>query len=428
MSQLGTIYQYELKKILKRKMFWIAFCGVMLIIVFLCFEPMLDHYTRTDALTGETVSHTKYDYVMERQEQAERLDGRMIDDTLLQEMQMAYAGIQTREKVVEDNSILSSTGTASVTVMGIFSDDETEEEARKSIEQLRQYEAIYNYVREMVGNEMVHIVNAAGFYEVRQQQVEEYERNLYLTEGEKAYWREHEVQTPYAYYWDMAPSMLLSSVKTILVLTALMIGMVFSGVFADERMRKTDQLVLCSRHGRRTLYLAKLLAAITLGTAATFLVSGAAILSFGVLYGYEKNWNAPLQIYLPSSPFALTMGETIVILMVLLLLAAALHSILTLVLSSLTKSSVATISLMVVYILGTLVINVPERLRFLSQCLYLAPAKLVGDGALCDLRLVGGAGHYLTCWQAGMLLYPLLFLGLALLGGLIYRRWQISGR
>lgn len=296
------------------------------------------------------------------------------------------------------------------------------------IEQRRQYEAIYNYVREIVGNERVHTVNAVNFYGERQLQVEDYERNLYLTEGEKAYWREHEVQTPYAYYWDMAPSMLLSNVKTILVLTALMMSMVFSGVFADERMRKTDQLALCSRHGRRTLYLAKLLAAITLGTAATFLVSGAAMLSFGVLYGYEKNWNAPLQIYLPSSPFALTMGETIVILMVLLLLAAVLHSILTLVLSGLTKSGVATISLMVVYILGTLVISVPGRLRFLAQCLDLMPARLVRDFAFCDIRLVGGAGHYLTCWQAGMLLYPLLSLGLALLGGLIYRRWQISGR
>lgn len=428
MSQLGTLYQYEIKKILKRKMFWIAFCGVMLIVILFCFDPMLDHYTRIDAWTGETVNGTKYDSVMERQEQAERLNGRMIDNRLLQEMQEAYAGVHTEEKAVEDNSILSQTSTVTETVTGIFSDEGTEEERRKYIEQVRQYEAVYNYVRELVGDEKVYTVNSAGFYEERRQQVEYYERDLYLTEGEKTYWRKHEVQTPYAYYWDMGPSMMLASVKTLLALTALMIGMVFSGVFADERMRKTDQLVLCSRHGRRTVYLAKLLAATTLGTAVTFLVSGTVMLSFGVLYGYEKNWNAPLQIYLPSSPFALTMGETIVILMVLLILSAVLHSILTLVLSGLTRSGVATISLMVVYILGTMVINVPQRLRFLSQCLALAPVNLVRVSALCDTRLVGGAGHYLTCWQTGMIIYPLLALMLALLGGLIYRRWQISGR
>ncbi|MDE5746770.1 MAG: ABC transporter permease, partial [Acetatifactor sp.] len=364
--------------------------------------------------------------VLERQDWAERLNGRIIDDTLLQEMQTAYMGVQTQEMQTVRDGVGSTTSSVNTTVA--LPVDGTESEWLRIIEQQRLYEDIYNYVRGVVGNERVHTVDAAAFYGERQRAVADYERILYLTEGEKQYWRENEVQTPYAYYWDMGPDMMLSSVKMILALTALMIGMVFSGVFADERMRKTDQLVLCSRHGRGTLYLAKLLAVATLGTVATFLVSGITMLSFGVLYGYEKNWNAPLQIYLPSSPFALTMGEAIVILTVLLLLAAALHSVLTLVLSSWTRSSVASISLMVVYTLGTMVVNVPERLRFLSQSLYLMPAKLVRSSALCDIRLVGGAGHYLNCWQMGMLLYPLLILALALLGGLIYRRWQISGR
>lgn len=423
MSQLGTLYQYEIKKILKRKMTWIAFVGVVLIIVFLCFEPLLDNITMTDARTGESVRYSRYDMVLERQEQAERLNDRMIDDVLLKEMQAAYVGVQNQEKeTVMDNGVVS------VSEIAIQESPFDETEAERRAEQQKQYQAIYNYVREIVGNEEVHTVDAASFYDERREKVADYERILYLTEEEKEYWREHEAQTPYAYYWDQGPCMMLASFETILALTALMIGMVFSGVFADERMRRTDQLVLCSRHGRGMLYLAKLLAAITLGTVATFLVSGITLLSFGVLYGYDKNWNAPLQIYLPSSPFALTMGETIVILMALLLLAAVLHSVLTLILSVSTRSSVASISLMVVYTLGTMMINVPERLRFLSQALYLMPAKLVRVSALCDIRLVGGAGHYLNCWQAGMLLYPLMILALLLLGGLVYRRWQISGR
>lgn len=422
MSQLGTLYQYEIKKILKRKMTWIAFVGVVLIIVFLCFEPLLDNITMTDAQTGESVRYSKYDMVLERQEQAERLNGRMIDDVLLKEMQAAYVGVQNQEKETVMNGVVN------VSEIAIQESPFDETEAERRAEQQKQYQAIYNYVREIVGNEKVHTVDAASFYDERREKVADYERILYLTEEEKEYWRGHEAQTPYAYYWDQGPCMMLACFETILALTALMIGMVFSGVFADERMRRTDQLVLCSRHGRGMLYLAKLLAAITLGTVTTFLVSGITLLSFGVLYGYDKNWNAPLQIYLPSSPFALTMGEAIVILMALLLLAAVLHSVLTLILSVWTRSSVASISLMVVYTLGTMVINVPERLRFLSQALYLMPAKLVRVSALCDIRLVGGAGHYLNCWQAGMLLYPLMILALLLLGGLVYRRWQISGR
>ena len=69
-------------------------------------------------------------------------------------------------------------------------------------------------------------------------------------------------------------NMMLACIMTLLVLMALVIGMMFSGVFADEHMRKTDQLALCSRYGREVLYRAKLLAAVTLGVAATFIVGG----------------------------------------------------------------------------------------------------------------------------------------------------------
>lgn len=423
MSQLGILYQYEIKKILKKKMTWISFCGVVLVMVFCCFEVLLNRYGLTDAQTGESVYYSAYERAMDRQARGEKFNGRLIDDILLREMQAAYAGVQTQEQErVTDNAVGNVSAVITVEVPDNIA------EAERLSQQRRQYEAIYNYVRGVVGNEEVHTVDAAGFYGARQQMIRGYEQVLCLTEGEQEYWRRHEAQTPYVYYWDMGVSMMLASSRTMLALTALMIGMVFSGVFADEHIRKTDQLVLCSRHGRGMLYLAKLLAAMTLAAAAALLVEGITLLSFGVIYGYGESWNAPLQIYLESSPFALTMGQGIVILLVLLLLTAVLHSVLALVLSCWTRSGVASMSLVMVYTLGTLFVNVPERLRLLSQCLYLSPAKVVCASAFYDARLVGGAGHYLTFWQTGMLLYPLLALGLALLGGLIYRRWQISGR
>ena len=170
------------------------------------------------------------------------------------------------------------------------------------------------------------------------------------------------------------------------------------------------------------------------GAAGTVLVWGITVLSFGILYGYQTSWNAALQMDLPSSPFDLTMGQAIGITAVLLLLSALLHSILTLLLSAAEKKLAAQEqeayhvkhdmvgvqrkldALMVVYILGTLVIHVPERLRLLSQSLYLLPAKMVDVYAFYDVRLVGKESCYLTNWQAGMLLYPLLAILLALLG------------
>ncbi|MFG6358152.1 MAG: ABC transporter permease subunit [Acetatifactor sp.] len=419
MSQLGILYQYEMKKILKRKMTWIAFIGAVLIMLIVCYEALLNNYSETNAQTGESVRFSAYDRVIQRGEQAEKLNGRLIDDALLKEMQTAFAAVASQETMLENGSM---TGTMITAV----SENEAMEE--KLAQQRRLYDAVYNYVRGVVGNNKVHTVDAAAFYDERQRTITAYEDTEFLTGGEREYWRGHERQTPYPYYWDQGPSIMLACIKTLLALLALVIGMVFSGVFADEHMRKTDQLALCSRHGRGMLYRAKLLAAVTLGVAATFIVGGVTLVSFGILYGYGKNWNAPLQMHLETSPYALTMGEAIVIMLVLLLLSALLHSVLTLVLSAWTKSSVATMSLMTAYILGTVLISVPGQLRALSQSVSLLPAQLVRGTAFCDMRLVGGAGHYLTNWQTGMLLYPLLTLGLALLGSLLYRRWQISGR
>ena len=400
-------------------MTWIAFIGAVLIMLIVCYEALLNNYSETNAQTGESVRFSAYDRVIQRGEQAEKLNGRLIDDALLKEMQTAFAAVASQETMLENGSM---TGTMITAV----SENEAMEE--KLAQQRRLYDAVYNYVRGVVGNNKVHTVDAAAFYDERQRTITAYEDTEFLTGGEREYWRGHERQTPYPYYWDQGPSIMLACIKTLLALLALVIGMVFSGVFADEHMRKTDQLALCSRHGRGMLYRAKLLAAVTLGVAATFIVGGVTLVSFGILYGYGKNWNAPLQMHLETSPYALTMGEAIVIMLVLLLLSALLHSVLTLVLSAWTKSSVATMSLMTAYILGTVLISVPGQLRALSQSVSLLPAQLVRGTAFCDMRLVGGAGHYLTNWQTGMLLYPLLTLGLALLGSLLYRRWQISGR
>ena len=325
MGLFGTLYFFELRKVLKRRMTWIAFGGVVSVMLLLCFEVLMNNYSITNPQTGESLRYSKYESAMDRQERAEKWNGRLLDDTLLQEMQAAYADWHpVEQETVRDNAV-----TVSSIVLTEVSDDEAE--AERQDQQRRAYEAIYKYVKGVVGEQDVHRVDAAAFYEHRQRMVTEYEDTLHLTEGEKGYWREHEAQVPLIFCWDMGPSMMLAAFKTILALTALMTGMVFSGVFAEEHMRKTDQLVLCSRHGRGRLYLAKLLTVMTLGVVGTLLVEGVALLSFGVLYGYGNNWNGMLQMYLESSPFALTLGEGIVILTVLLLLAAVLHSVLALV-------------------------------------------------------------------------------------------------
>ena len=108
MSQLGILYQYEMKKILKKKMTWISFCGVVLVMAFCCFGVLLNRYVLTDAQTGESVYYSAYERAMDRQARGEKFNGRLIDDILLREMQVAYADVQTQEQErVTDNATIN---------------------------------------------------------------------------------------------------------------------------------------------------------------------------------------------------------------------------------------------------------------------------------------------------------------------------------
>lgn len=108
-----------------------------------------------------------------------------------------------------------------------------------------------------MGNEEVNTVDAAGLYGEIGQMRTDYEQILYLTEGESEYWRQHGPEEPYRYDWNLGPRMLL--------------------------------------------------AALTLGAVGTVLVWGITVLSFGILYGYQTSWNAPVST---AGNFACPAGGT----------------------------------------------------------------------------------------------------------------------
>lgn len=102
--------------------------------------------------------YSAYERLMGQQARAEKFNGRIIDDTLLREMQAAYADVQTQEskRVTDGGGVVAST------IMTTTAPD-GEAEAQRLIQLHQQYKAIYDYVRELVGGEKVHTVDAASF-------------------------------------------------------------------------------------------------------------------------------------------------------------------------------------------------------------------------------------------------------------------------
>lgn len=75
--------------------------------------------------------------------------------------------------------------------------------------------------------------------------------NQRLTEGEIAYWKEKEagIQIPFTYEYTWGYLQFIDLIYNLNIFMVVMLGISLSGVFADEHLRKTDQLILGSSYG-----------------------------------------------------------------------------------------------------------------------------------------------------------------------------------
>ena len=205
------------------------------------------------------------------------------------------------------------------------------------------------------------------------------------------------------------------------------IAICLSTVFTVEHTRKTDQIILCTRLGKKKLYAAKILAGLTVGIGFTLLLS---LLMLGIvafLYGFD-GYNTVFQFVL-LRPFDLTIGQAALILVALSFAGAALVSLFTMMLSELTKNSVATIGAITGVMLVTMfIMEMPANLKLLSEIWHLLPSNLVSLNGAFRYSAISVGGNTLAAYQYAPVVYAVLAVVFALIGKQTYNRYQINGR
>lgn len=274
-----------------------------------------------------------------------------------------------------------------------------------------------------------------AFYADRRATAETSWQTYWLDEGEKAYWKRLEDTLPIPFIWQYAQGWqrALQSIQTLNIMALVLAAAGLAAVFSDETARRTDQLLLTGRYGRGPLYAAKWLAGatVTLGGCA-FLTALCLGIAFA-LYGAEGAGGA-IQLSMPFISRHLTFGTALAFYLALLAAAALLYSALTLFLSELLQNATAVLAAVAGPLLLAYFANIdpaPGITGSLSHILYLLPSKIVRSSSLGDPRLVPCAlapGGWLTNLQAGLVIYPLFTALLALAGYRLWRRHQVTGR
>ena len=402
MKNFWTLVRFELKKILSRKITWISFSIVFVIMLsFGCYRAFVSHEVNGVRVTAREEE-------MQAKAEEKKLAGRLVNDELLEDM---FAAMATDEAAFQPYRTLYNELVRDLCGSNTLALNKGSVEGAKEALGISQEEEFV--------------------YAARRQQIERKLENQYLTEGEKEYWHEvldKEESIPWEYDYYQGVHFVWVAVYTAIVLIALMLAVCLANLFADEHQKKTDQLVLCARNGRKVLCGAKITAGLLFTIGSTGLVLLATAVSQLITFGPD-GWNAPIQLIVPNSMVQMTFGEMILYTYAVAILASALYCAIILCCSELFRNStVAVMAVIVVLVLVPMLVMVPYEYRVLSQIFDLNPINVIAIWSATDFRLVPFFGTYLTVHQVAPVLYAVLAAVFVLIGRRAYLRFQVSGR
>ena len=174
------------------------------------------------------------------------------------------------------------------------------------------------------------------------------------------------LSTPYIYEYCGSYKSILSSTVILTIMISFLTAICIPPVSADEHSRRTDQVILCTRFGRRPAFLAKIIAAASFAMCAVLLLFASASVPSFLIYGTE-GFQAQIQVSLPGCSWDLTMGQAVLILTGISLAAAVLLSCAALLLAEIFKSSIPAAGILIGLLLISSFLNIPEQFRLLSQ-------------------------------------------------------------
>lgn len=322
MKNFGTLYWYELKKLLKRKLAWIM---VLVIAAFMAYtaKPVSNSGGANFSLTdraGNTIS--KYVSVAEQRERIsegqQRINGQVMDERFFQNVREASNG------------------------NGLYIIKEhLEQESYFYLVDSSYYDPydMIAYQAELDPAE----TTAEDFYRNRQETIERQYGGR--TDGEIAYWQNMEAQVPkpFVYRYISGYQDILADVFGLSNVIPLVATVCLCGVFSEEKRTRADALILSSRQGRFPQYLAKVLAGITVILAATLLVIGADAAAVLLTQGWD-GFDAALQLKNLNSSLPISIGQAMLIMLGLLLLYGLLCGGVTMLFSAFTQNTVAALA------------------------------------------------------------------------------------
>ncbi len=391
---MGRLYKYELKKLISNKILLLT-AGIMLAVI-VAWGVFNSFASAPIEIDGERSS--RYEFNQIRKDFASETDGKVIDQSLLDELNQYLQAQGTKEYMpyydIKDFVALTIDTQSIIEISEITEQDLYDRFSKQLTNILSLGDGSYSEKEQAYWNEVANDITSAPI----------------IYQGYYEGWRT-----------------ILNMIKVLVYMSVLFIAISISTIFTIENTRKTDQLIFASKNGKQRLYWAKIGAGITVSISFTAILILLFVAIVALVFGLD-GFDTMLQFVL-LRPYALSVGEAALILFGLLLVASVLVAAFTMTVSQITKNSIATISIISAMLMISLFMSeVPGRIRLLSEIWYLIPSNLINLNGAFRYPLLTVFGTELVTYQYAFLAYVLLTAGFIILGRFIYGRYQIKAR
>lgn len=398
----GTLYRYELKKILTRPYVLLLLVLMLGVTIFLNVKPLL---------AQEEVAYAEE-------------DGTLVFDTVSR-----YEAIQLERRFSKEDA-------------GCLLDNEAALEMRELNRSYQESATVPTFIllNRFLVQDAIGVTSLNALWDGTDQmadltykaiaytQEEEYQ-NQRLTQEEVDYWKEEraEIDTPYTLGYAKGYSGILRLAYWLNLMVLPFVFVCLCGSFSDDHVYKTWPILTSSKHGRKSLALARLAAGETLaGGAILMLFAITAAIQFWV-HG-TQGANTPIQLLelesvllgypdvrLCDSSRAMTAGQGVLVTIGMSLLIILFAGALAMLLSKLFRRAIPALALPLGLLLGSLFLESPLFYfygpdRIYTQIWSYVPIHRMSPEFLLDERLVSLGGIQLESITVSFCLYGLLAL------------------
>lgn len=271
-------------------------------------------------------------------------------------------------------------------------------------------------------------LSSSDIYSKRLETTEKFIEEDYLTIQENNYWdrKSSGIEVPFIYKRADAYTEVYNSVYVMNFIDLILVAIAITGIFADESSSGADQIIFSSKYGKNKLFFAKIFAALTIGIIIPSIMFGFILLTNIFVYG-NVGFNTPIQVFLPTVLYPISIGESVITMYFLLLTASIVYVCFASFLSVLTKNrSVSTAALVVLMFLS--MFNIPNKYRFFSQIWNIIPSGHIGTWTYIDYRLINIFGHYFNTIEYSSVIWICVSILFIIISKSIYKKYEVEGK